>query len=201
MDRREGPQMSRSPAANGALRRTVALIGLMGAGKSAVGRRLATTLKAPFFDSDDEIVRAATMPIPDIFEKFGERHFREGERRVIARLLSGPPHILATGGGAFITAETRALLRARAHVVWLRADLDTLVARCGRRDDRPLLKGRDVRQRLAELMEARDPVYAQAESVVESVNGPHEVVVRAVMRALQAAGDIVTSPKPEQGGT
>ncbi|MEM9726635.1 MAG: shikimate kinase [Pseudomonadota bacterium] len=189
--RETSPRPQTAAADSAPLRRTVALIGLMGAGKSAVGRRLAATLNAPFFDSDDEIVRAATMPIADIFENLGERHFREGERRVIARLLSGPPHVLATGGGAFMSEDTRALLRARAHVVWLRADLDTLVARCGRRDDRPLLRGQDVRQRLADLMEARHPIYAEAESVVESVNGPHEVVVRAVMRALQSAGDII----------
>ncbi|MEL6979903.1 MAG: shikimate kinase [Pseudomonadota bacterium] len=182
----EGARLARPKRALG---RTVALIGLMGAGKSAVGRRLAAALSAPFRDSDDEIERAAAMRIPEIFERYGERYFREGERRVIARLLRDPPHVLATGGGAFMAADTRALLQSRAHVVWLRADLDTLAARCGRRDDRPLLKHGDVRETLGRLIELRYPVYEEAESVVDSMDGPHAAVVDAVLARLEAAGD------------
>lgn len=172
-----------------ALRRTVALIGLMGAGKSAVGRRLAAALGARFRDSDDEIVKAAAMPIPEIFDRFGETHFREGERRVVARLLREPPHVLSTGGGVFVDDETRVLLGKRAHVVWLRADLDTLASRCGRRDDRPLLRDGDPRETLARLIEIRYPIYAKAESVVDSVDGPHEAVVEAIVSRLRDAGD------------
>lgn len=187
------------PAATGArdvgarprLRRTVALIGLMGAGKSAVGRRLAAALGARFRDSDEEIERAAAMTIPEIFERYGERHFREGEQRVIARLLNDPPQVLATGGGAFMAEPTRALLKRRAHTVWLRADLDTLVARCGRKNNRPLLRRRDPRETLAELMDARYPIYQEAESVVDSVDGPHEAVVQAIIARLEETGDLM----------
>lgn len=181
------------------LARTVALIGLMGAGKSAVGRRLAAALGAKFRDSDDEIERAAAMKIPEIFERFGERYFREGERRVIARLLDAPPHVLATGGGAFMAADTRALLRRKAHVIWLRADLDTLATRCARRGDRPLLQSQDVRTTLGELIERRYPVYEEAESVVESENGPHEAVVEAILERLKAAGDLGPQGRGEAG--
>lgn len=187
------PASSRSERAG--LKRTVALIGLMGAGKSAVGRRLSSVLGAKFRDSDDEIERAAAMKIPEIFERFGEGYFREGERRVIARLLSAPPHVLSTGGGAFMAADTRALLARTAHVVWLRADLDTLAARCSRRDDRPLLRaGGDMRATLATLIERRYPIYAEAETIIDSQNGPHEVVVEAILQRLRDAGDIASSP-------
>lgn len=172
------------------LKRSVALVGLMGSGKSAVGRRLAASIAAKFRDSDDEIEFAAAMPIPDIFDRFGERYFREGERRVIARLLNAPPHVLATGGGAFMAPDTRALLLRKAHVVWLRADLDTLVARCSRRGDRPLLKGGDVRETLADLMSKRHPVYEEAETTIETGSGPHEEVVEAIVAALLAKGDL-----------
>lgn len=182
------------------LRRSVALVGLMGAGKSAVGRRLASVVGAGFRDSDDEIERAAAMKIPEIFETFGERYFREGERRVIARLLSAPPHVLATGGGAFMAEDTRALLKRKAHVVWLRADLDTLAARCARRGDRPLLQGGDVREKLAELMERRHPVYEEAETVVDTGAGPHEAVVEAILQKLIAAGDLQGGSDAAQPG-
>jgi shikimate kinase len=173
------------------LRRTVVLIGLMGAGKSSVGRRLAEALGAAFRDSDDEIAAAAGMEIPDIFAELGEPAFRAGERRVIARLLEGPPHVLATGGGAFMDAGTRALIAESAVSVWLRADLDTLVERTSRRNDRPLLKTGDPREILARLMAARDPVYAGADVTVDSrAGGPHEEVVAAILAALRDRGDL-----------
>jgi shikimate kinase len=171
------------------LRRTVVLIGLMGAGKSTVGRRLAEALGAAFRDSDDEIASAAGMEIPDIFAELGEPAFRLGERRVIARLLQGPPHVLATGGGAFMDAETRAVIREAAVSVWIRADLDTLVERTSRRNDRPLLKTGDPREILARLIAQRHPVYAEADVTVESrAGGPHEEVVAAIVAALEARG-------------
>lgn len=172
--------------------KSLALIGLMGSGKSAVGRRLAATLKLPFYDADDEIERAAGMSIPEIFESFGEPHFRDGERRVIARLLAGAPHVLATGGGAYMDAATRAALAEAAVTVWLRADLDTLTARCRRRDNRPLLKGVDVRAKLSELMRERYPVYAEADVTVDTHEEAHIVAVRAVVAALRGGGWLET---------
>jgi shikimate kinase len=168
------------------LRRTVALVGLMGAGKSTVGRRLADALRAPFRDSDDEIAGAAGMDVPDIFAELGEPAFREGERRVIARLLDEPPHVLATGGGAFMNPETRRLIRERALAVWLRADLDTLVERTARRDDRPLLRQGDPRAILARLIAERHPVYAEAAVAVDSLRGgAHDAVVADILSALE----------------
>lgn len=169
------------------LRRTVVLVGLMGAGKSSVGRRLAETLGAPFRDSDDEVAAAAGMEIPDIFATYGESSFREGERRVIGRLLEEGPGVLATGGGAFMNAETRALIGARAVSVWIKADLDTLVERTARRNDRPLLRDGDPRAILARLMAERHPVYAEADVTVESrAGGPHDAVVTQILEALEA---------------
>ncbi len=181
--------MDREAGETDALERTVVLIGLMGAGKSSVGRRLAETLGAAFRDSDDEIVAAAGMDIPDIFAEMGEAEFRTGERRVIARLLDGPPHVLATGGGAFMNAQTRALIAARAVSVWIRADLDTLVERTGRKDNRPLLRDGDPRAILARLMGERHPVYAQADITVDSApGGLHDDVVADIVAALRARG-------------
>lgn len=170
------------------LRRSVCLVGLMGAGKSTVGRRLAERIGVDFHDSDQEIERAAQMSVPEIFERYGEDAFRDAERRVIARLLDGPPVVLATGGGAFVNRESRRLMKERTHVLWLRAALDTLVERCGRQTNRPLLKTGDPREILRGLMETRHPIYAEAHSVVESCDGPHERVVSAAMAALSAAG-------------
>jgi shikimate kinase len=154
-----------------------------------VGRRLADALGVAFRDSDDEIVAAAGMDIPDIFETLGEPAFRMGERRVIARLLQEKPSILATGGGAFMNAETRALIREQAASVWIRADLDTLVERTARRGDRPLLRTGDPRAILAKLMAERHPVYAEADITVDSPPGAaHEVVVAAIVDALRADG-------------
>ncbi|MBO0712220.1 MAG: shikimate kinase, partial [Acetobacteraceae bacterium] len=149
-------------------RRTIVLVGLMGAGKSKIGRRLATRLGLPFFDSDQEIEAAAGETIEEIFVNRGEQIFREGERRVIARLLAQPVHVLATGGGAFMDRATRAEIARRAVSLWLRADLEVLIERVSRRSNRPLLNRGDPRAILAELIERRYPVYAQADVVVDS---------------------------------
>jgi len=167
------------------LQRTIALVGLMGAGKSSVGRRLAAALGVTFRDADDEIEKAARQTVAEIFADHGEAEFRRGERRVIARLLEQPPHILATGGGAFMDPETRALMAERATTIWLRADLDTLMRRVSRRDDRPLLKTPNPRATMQALMDARYPVYAEANIVVESRDGPHSSAVDAIIAALK----------------
>ena len=167
----------------------IVLVGLMGAGKSAIGRRLASRLGMPFVDADDEIERAAGCSISDIFEIHGEAAFRDGERRVIARLLARPPFVLATGGGAFMDPETRAAIRECGISVWLRADLDLLVSRVSRRNNRPLLAGKDPRVILQRLMDERHPIYAEADVVVESRDGPHEQTVEAVLGALGAHVD------------
>ena len=156
----------------------------MGAGKSAIGRRLAARLGMPFVDADAEIERAAGCSIEDIFAIHGEPAFRDGERKVIARLLAGPPHVLATGGGAFMDPETRAAIRAVGVSIWLRAELDLLVARVSRRNGRPLLAEGEPREVLRRLMDERDPTYAEADIVVDSVDGPHERTLQAVLRAL-----------------
>jgi shikimate kinase len=165
-------------------RRTVVLVGLMGAGKSKIGRRLAARLALNFHDSDGEIEAAAGESVEEIFRNRGEAAFREGERRVIARLLAGSVHVLATGGGAFVDPATRALIARRGVSVWLRADLDILLARVLRRNNRPLLKAGDPRAILADLIERRYPVYAEADLVVDSGEGPPELTVGRVLAAL-----------------
>ena len=167
-------------------RRTIVLVGLMGAGKSKVGRRLALRLGLPFSDSDPEIEAAAGETIEEIFANRGEQVFRDGERRVIARLLAQPVQVLATGGGAFMDPMTRSLIGRRGVSLWLRADLDILVARVLRRNDRPLLKRGDPRVILAELMERRHPIYAEADLTVDSGAGSPEVTVNRVIAALAA---------------
>ena len=167
-------------------RRSVVLVGIMGAGKSSVGRRLASRLGVPFVDADTEIEKAAAgMSIPEIFAKHGEPYFRAGETRVIARLLDGGPQVLATGGGAFMNAETRAAIRAKGISVWLRATLDVLSRRIKRRNDRPLLKGVDPMETLRRLMDERYPVYAEADLTVESRDVPHEAIVDEVIESLR----------------
>jgi shikimate kinase len=166
------------------LGRPIVLIGLMGAGKSCVGRRLAARLGLPFLDSDVEFEAAAGCTIADYFARFGEPAFRDGERRVIARLLEGPPSVLATGGGAFCDAETRARIQDGALSVWLRADLELLVKRTVGRDHRPLLKQGDPREILARLMEARYPLYALADLAVDTSDDPPEITVAQVLDAL-----------------
>jgi shikimate kinase len=167
--------------------RTIALVGLMGAGKSCIGRRLAARLDLPFVDADREIEEAAGCTIPEIFARHGEQAFRDGERRVIMRLLEGPPHVLATGGGAFMDPRTRAAIRERAISVWLRADLELLLRRVSRRNDRPLLQVADPRARLTQLMAERYPVYAEADIVVDSADGPAEVTLERVLAGMAAA--------------
>jgi shikimate kinase len=175
--------------------RTIVLVGLMGAGKSKIGRRLATRLGVPFFDSDFEIEAAAGETIEEIFANRGERVFREGERRVIARLLGQPVHVLATGGGAFMDAATRDVIARRGVSLWLRADLDVLVSRVFRRSNRPLLKQGDPRAILAELIERRYPVYAKADLVVDSGEGSPEATVNRAIAALAAYARAAVPPE------
>ena len=158
----------------------------MGVGKTTVGRRLARALDLPFKDADAEIELAAGRSVGDIFAERGEAEFRSGERRVIRRLLDGPPLVLATGGGAFMNPETRGLIRERAVSVWLRADLDVLVRRVARRDTRPLLRDGDPREVLERLARERYPVYAEADLTVETNEAPHDAAVAAVLKALNA---------------
>jgi shikimate kinase len=178
-------------------RRTIVLVGLMGAGKTKIGRRLAARLNLPFFDSDNEIETAAGETIEEIFRKRGEGVFRDGERRVIARLLEQPPHILATGGGAFMDPATRTLIARRGVSIWLRADLDVLVARVSRRNNRPLLQRSDPRSVLAELIERRYPVYAEADIVIDSSDGSAEQTTTRVIAALANCPLVSRSPEPE----
>lgn len=178
------PPAQPAPAAEAWHGGPIVLVGLMGVGKSTVGRRLGQRLRLPFVDADSEIELAAGMPIAEIFERFGEPYFRGGERRVIARLIDGSPKVIATGGGAFIDAETRTLILAQATAVWLDADLDILVDRVRRRDSRPLLKGRDPREVLADLARVRNPLYAQAHIRVLSNRAPHDVTVDAILKAI-----------------
>jgi shikimate kinase len=156
----------------------------MGVGKSTVGRRLATRLHLPFVDADREIEQAAGLSIPDIFARYGEEGFRDGERRVIARLIDGRPKVIATGGGAFMNDATRALILKRATAVWLDADIDVLVDRVSRRDDRPLLHDRDPREVLIELSAKRNPIYALAPIHVRSEPLPHDATVETILKAL-----------------
>lgn len=165
--------------------RPIVLVGLMGAGKSSIGRRLAARLNKPFIDADDEIEKAANMTIPEIFERHGEAAFRDGERRVIARLLGEEVGVLATGGGAFMDAQTRALIRERGTSVWLRAEIEVLLKRVARRSNRPLLQNADPRAVLEKLMAERYPVYAEADIVVDTGDGPHENVVDHILATLR----------------
>jgi shikimate kinase len=172
--------------------RTVVLVGLMGAGKTKIGRRLAIRLSLPFFDSDQEIEAAAGETIEEIFANRGEQAFRDGERRVIARLLAGPVHVLATGGGAFMDPMTRAVIARRGVSLWLRANLDVLVQRVSRRADRPLLKAGDPRPILGDLIERRHPIYAKAEVTVDSGDGSPEATVNRAIAALAACACTMT---------
>jgi shikimate kinase len=164
--------------------RSIVLIGLMGAGKTAVGRRLANKLDLPFIDADTEIEMAAGASIREIFAEHGEAYFRQGERKVIQRLLDSGPQVLATGGGAYMSAETRAAIKARGLSVWLNADIKVLLKRVGRRGNRPLLAGGDPEKVMKKLMQERYPVYAEADITVESRDVPHEMIVGAVIDAL-----------------
>jgi shikimate kinase len=167
-------------------RRSIVLVGLMGAGKSTVGRRLAARLDLPFKDADAEIEAAAGMSIADIFATHGEPYFREGERRVIGRLLQEGPSILATGGGAFMSPETRAWIAEAGVSIWLKAEFDVLMRRVRKRSNRPLLKNADPEASMRQLMAARQPIYALADLTVESRDIPHDRVVDDALEALLA---------------
>lgn len=160
------------------------LVGLMGAGKSTVGRRLAQKMRLPFVDADHEIEVAADMTVTEIFDKFGEPYFRDGERRVIARLIDGAPKVVATGGGAFINDDTRALILAQSIAIWLDAEPHVLAERVQRRDTRPLLRGRKPLEVLTELSAIRNPVYALAPIRVVSQDAPHDATVTAIIKEL-----------------
>jgi shikimate kinase len=168
------------------LRRTVALVGMMGAGKSSVGRRLAARLDVPFCDADSEVEQAAGCAISDIFDRYGEAAFRDGERKVIARLLREPPHVLATGGGAFIDEATRTDIGSQAISVWLRAPIGLLMARVGRKETRPLLRSGDPREIMERLLREREPIYATADFTVDSEDGPHQSAVDRILAELDA---------------
>ena len=185
------------PAENGAEsaiagalgRRSVVLVGMMGAGKSSIGRRLAARLGIPFADADSEIESAAGMTIPEIFAKHGEPYFRAGEARVIARLLENGPQVLATGGGAVMNQQTRDLIRIKGISVWLKADLDVLMKRTKRRNDRPLA------EKIKDLLPLREPVYAQSDIIVQSRDEPHETIVDEIIAALpQHVGTMEQKP-------
>lgn len=178
------PHPGRGPRASSAIDRPIVLVGLMGVGKTTVGKRLATRLGLKFIDADAEIEKAADMSVTEIFDRYGEAGFRDGERRVIARLLSGKPMVLATGGGAFMNGETRALIKEKALAVWLDADLTILADRVSRRSARPLLAGKDPLAVLTELAAVRNPVYSQAQIHVKSNQAPHENTVNSIMEEL-----------------
>ena len=166
------------------LTRTIALVGMMGAGKTSIGKRLAARLEVPFCDADHEIEAAAGLTVTEIFERFGEPYFRDGERRVIARLLGGPPHVLATGGGAFMDETTRAAMREHAFTIWLKAPVGVLLSRVKKRDTRPLLKDGDMRETMERLLAIREPVYATADLTIESAEEPHGAAIDRIVEEL-----------------
>ena len=166
-------------------RRSIVLVGMMGVGKSSIGRRLGARLGVPFVDADAEIEKAAGMNIADIFARHGETYFRSGEARVIARLLEGGPQVLATGGGAVMNTDTRAAIKAKGVSIWLNAEFDLLMRRINKRkNERPLLQTADPAATLRQLLEERAPVYAQADLTVQSREVPHDAIVSEIMRAL-----------------
>jgi len=179
--------------------RSIVLVGMMGVGKSSIGRRLAARLGIPFVDADAEIEKAAGMSIADIFARHGEAYFRSGEARVIARLLDSGPQVLATGGGAVMNAETRAAIKAKGVSIWLSAEFEVLMRRISKRkNDRPMLQTADPAATLRELLVAREPVYAQADITVQSREVPHEAIVAEILSAL---ADFLRVPgEPAQGG-
>lgn len=180
--------------------RSIVLVGMMGVGKSSVGRRLATRLAIPFVDADAEIEKAAGMSIADIFARHGEAYFRSGEARVIARLLESGPQVLATGGGAFINADTRALIKLKGVSIWLRAEVDVLLRRTGkRRNDRPLLQTADPAETLRELLAEREPTYALADLTVQSREVAHDAIVSDTLTALDAFLKDAALPQAKAG--
>ncbi|PCJ69961.1 MAG: shikimate kinase [Rhodobiaceae bacterium] len=177
--------------------KSLVLIGLMGAGKTTIGRRLASRLDVHFVDADLEIEKAAGCTIADIFKKFGEAHFRDGERRVIARLMSDGPQVLATGGGAFMNAQTRAAIHEKGVSIWLKADIDVLMKRVSRRSHRPLLQNDDPQAVMQRLMDERYPIYAEANLTIDSKEGPHDAVVDEIIQALDLHLTPSTSSKTQ----
>ncbi len=180
------PAPRRKPSVLLPVDRPIALVGMMGAGKTTVGRRLATALDLRFHDADAEIEQAAGMSVTDLFARHGEESFRRGEAQVIERLLSGPPVVLATGGGALLNAATRMLVKEKAISVWIRADVDTLVKRATRRATRPLLKDGDPKEIISRLLDARTPYYSASDIAVDSDAGSHARTVRTIIGALAA---------------
>ncbi len=178
--------------------RSIVMVGLMGCGKSAVGRRLAAKLGLPFVDADDEIEKAAGKSIEDIFADHGEPYFREGERKVLARLLRSGPQVLATGGGAFMNADTRAAIAGSGISVWLKAELPLLVRRVAKRSNRPLLKNGDPEEVMRNLMETRYPVYAGADITIESRDVPHEMIVSETLERLAEVLQVPALPEGSQ---
>jgi shikimate kinase len=179
------PDAARLAALAARVDRPIVLVGMMGVGKSTVGRKLAQMLGLPFVDADDAIVEAAKMSITEMFDLHGEASFRDGERRVIARLLDAGPCVIATGGGAFVQPETRAMIQQRGVPVWLDCDLDTLVERVSRNTKRPLLRGGNVRDIVARMKAEREPAYALAPIKVQSISAPHGVTVNRILEALE----------------
>jgi shikimate kinase len=185
-------------------KRLIVLVGMMGAGKSTIGRRLAARLKLPFVDADNEIETAAGMTIPDIFDAHGEAHFRDGEARVIARLLESGPGVLATGGGSFMREETRQRIRDKAVSIWLKADADVIMRRVRRRADRPLLQTADPAGTVSRLLSEREPVYQHADLTIWSRDVPHDKIVDECIEALHArlcapSASAADQPPAEQG--
>ena len=178
--------------------RSIVMVGLMGCGKSAVGRRLATRLGLPFVDADEEIEKAAGKTIEDIFAEHGEPYFRDGERKVLARLLRSGPQVLATGGGAFMNSETREAIAQAGISIWLKADLALLVRRVAKRGNRPLLKNGDPEVVLQTLIDTRYPLYAEADITVESRDVPHEVIVAEIVERLGEALHVAVAPEARQ---
>jgi shikimate kinase len=192
------PQEAEIAAALGG--RSIVLVGMMGAGKSTIGRRLAARLRLPFLDADIEIEAAASMTIPEIFAAHGEPYFRDGEARVIARLLDNGPAVIATGGGAFMREETRNLIRAKAVSIWLKADVDVIMKRVKRRADRPLLQTEDPAATVSRLLAAREPVYQSADLTIWSRDVPHDRIVDECLDALRAwlsGGAAAVQPTPD----
>lgn len=171
-------------------RRSIVLVGMMGAGKSSVGRRLAARLRLAFVDADGEIESAAGMTIAEIFARHGEAYFRAGEARVIARLLDGSPQVLATGGGAVMDAGTRQLVREKGISIWLKADLDVLLKRTRRRGERPLV------DKMKDLLPQREPVYAESDIIVQSRDEPHDIIVDEVIEAVARHLAVTSETKP-----
>jgi shikimate kinase len=182
-------------------RRSVVLVGMMGAGKSSIGRRLALRLGIPFVDADAEIEKAAQMTISDIFAVRGEAEFRAGEARVIARLLEGGPQVLATGGGAFMHPDTRGLVAGKGIAVWLKAEFEVLMKRIRRRHDRPLLKTDDPAATLRKLIDERYPVYGLADLTVESRDVPHEKIVEEIVGAIAGRLGVAYPAAAVNGGS